>query len=136
MKLSLAICATTLALCPIMVSLAAGLAPVDDPEKLGFSPEHLARITSWYQARIDATDLPGAVIAIARPVRVAYLRALGYQDNARMVQMKPDAIFWIASMTKPITSVAALMLAEEGKLDIGAPVHQYLPISRLSLPKG
>ena len=53
--------------------------------------------------------------------------AVGFQDNAKTIPMKPDAIFWIASMTKPVTSVAAMMLVEEGKLDLDAPVSRYLP---------
>ena len=53
--------------------------------------------------------------------------AIGFQDNAKTIPMKPDAIFWIASMTKPVTSVAAMMLVEDGKLELDAPVSQYLP---------
>jgi CubicO group peptidase (beta-lactamase class C family) len=82
---------------------------------------------TWYQAQIDAGELPGALVAIARNDELVYLRALGYQDRARKTSMRPDAIFWIASMTKPVTSVAAMMLVEQGKLDLDAPVDQYLP---------
>jgi CubicO group peptidase (beta-lactamase class C family) len=98
-----------------------------DPSGLGFSPEHLTRIDAWYQAQVDAGALPGAVVAIARNGKVAYRRAIGYQDRDRKIPMDADAIFWIASMTKPITSVAAMMLVEEGKLDLDAPVSRYLP---------
>lgn len=98
-----------------------------NPEKLGFSSTRLAIITSWYQAQIDAGALPGAVVAIARNGKLAYLEALGTQDSDTKIRMKPDAIFWIASMTKPITSVAAMMLVEEGALNLTAPVSQYLP---------
>jgi CubicO group peptidase (beta-lactamase class C family) len=52
---------------------------------------------------------------------------VGFRDRAGTIPLKPDAIFWIASMTKPITSVAALVLVEERKLDLAAPVYQYLP---------
>jgi CubicO group peptidase (beta-lactamase class C family) len=69
----------------------------------------------------------GTVAAIARNGKVAYLRAVGFRDNAKTTPLKEDAIFWIASMTKPVTSVAAMMLVEEGKLDLAAPVYQYLP---------
>jgi CubicO group peptidase (beta-lactamase class C family) len=55
------------------------------------------------------------------------LRAIGFGDHAKTIPLQPDAIFWIASMTKPVTSVAAMMLVEEGKLDLAAPVYQYLP---------
>jgi CubicO group peptidase (beta-lactamase class C family) len=103
------------------------LAAVGNPESLGFSAARLARITSWYQARVDSRDLPGAVVAIARNGKVAYLEAIGFQDHGKQIPLKPDAIFWIASMTKPVTSVAAMILTEEGKLDLDAPVARYLP---------
>ncbi|WP_375411629.1 serine hydrolase domain-containing protein [uncultured Bradyrhizobium sp.] len=108
-------------------AFAADLTTVDNPENLGFSAARLQRIGSWYRARVDAGALPGAVVAIARNGKLAYLEAVGFQDNARTIPMKPDAIFWIASMTKPVTSVAAMMLVEEAKLDLDAPVARYLP---------
>jgi CubicO group peptidase (beta-lactamase class C family) len=101
--------------------------PTGDPESLGFSPRWLADIDRWYQAQIDAGRLPGAVVAIARNGRIAHLRAFGYQDRDKKIPMRPDSIFWIASMTKPVTSVAAMILVEGGKLDLGAPVGRYLP---------
>jgi CubicO group peptidase (beta-lactamase class C family) len=116
-----------LALCLSTAAFAGDLATVDNPENLGFSAARLQRIGSWYQARVDAGALPGAVVAIARDGKLAYLAAVGFQDNAKTIPMKPDAIFWIASMTKPVTSVAAMMLVEQGKLDLDAPVAQYLP---------
>ena len=103
------------------------VAPVDDPETLGFSSLRLARIAAWQQTQVDAGGIPGAVAAIARNGKVAYLRAVGFRDRAKTIPLQTDAIFWIASMTKPITSVAAMMLVEDGKLDLAAPVHQYLP---------
>jgi CubicO group peptidase (beta-lactamase class C family) len=102
-------------------------APVSDPEALGFSSSRLARIAMWQQAQVDAGAFSGAVSAIARNGKVAYLRAVGFHDNAKSIPLQSDAIFWIASMTKPVTSVAAMMLVEEGKLDLAAPVDQYLP---------
>jgi CubicO group peptidase (beta-lactamase class C family) len=103
------------------------VAPVDDPEALGFSSSRLARIAAWQQSQVDAGAFSGAVAAIARNGKVAYLRATGFRDRAKTIPLQPDAIFWIASMTKPVTSVAAMMLVEEGKLDLAAPVRQYLP---------
>lgn len=100
---------------------------VPDPVGAGFSPQRLARIAPWYQAQIDKGALPGAVVAIARDGKLAYLQAIGTYDRAGKIPLKPDAIFWAASMTKPVTSVAAMMLVEEGKLDLTAPVSQYLP---------
>jgi len=100
---------------------------VADHASIGFSAERLTQIGVWYQKRIDAGALPGAVVAIARDGKLAYMNAVGYQDRARTVPMRPDSIFWIASMTKPVASVAAMMLVEEGKLDLDAPVARYLP---------
>jgi CubicO group peptidase (beta-lactamase class C family) len=107
--------------------LAYDAAPVSDPRTLGFSPPRLARIATWQQMQVDAGAFSGAVAAIARNGRVAYLRAVGFRDQAKTSPLQPDAIFWIASMTKPVTSVAAMMLVEDGKLDLVAPVANYLP---------
>ncbi len=98
-----------------------------DPIGAGFSPARLARIAPWYQAEIENRAFPGAVIAIARDGKLAYLQAIGTYDRAGKVPLKPDAIFWIASMTKPVTSVAAMMLVEEGKLALTDPVSKYIP---------
>ena len=100
---------------------------VADPRGAGFSAERLARLTPWYRSQVDAGRLSGAVVAIARDGKLATLQAIGTYDRAGKVPLKPDAIFWIASMTKPVTSVAAMMLVEEGKLELEAPVAKYLP---------
>src|SRR5258708_10853525 len=114
-------------LCLSAGALAQSALSVADPASIGFSTERLTQIGAWYQKQIDAGALPGAVVAIARDGKLAYVNAIGYQDRARTVPMRPDSIFWIASMTKPVTSVAAMMLVEEGKLDLDAPVARYLP---------
>ncbi len=101
--------------------------PASNPETLGFSPSRLARIAAWQQTQVDAGAFSGAVAAIARNGKVAYLQAVGFYDHAKTRPLQPDAIFWIASMTKPVTSVAAMMLVDEGKLDLAAPVSRYLP---------
>jgi CubicO group peptidase (beta-lactamase class C family) len=102
-------------------------APVHDPKALEFSSSRLGRIAAWQQTQVDAGAFSGAVAAIARNGKVAYLQAAGYRDNAKTIPLQADAVFWIASMTKPVTSVAAMMLVEEGKLDLAAPVYRYLP---------
>ena len=71
--------------------------------------------------------VPGAVVAIAKGGKLAYLQAIGFQDRAKTIPMKTNSIFWIASMSKPVTSVAAMILVDEGKLDLDAPVARYLP---------
>jgi CubicO group peptidase (beta-lactamase class C family) len=111
----------------VLAAVAFALASMSGPEALGFSSSRLARIEAWQQAQVDAGAFSGAVAAIARNGKVAYLRAVGFRDRTRTVPLQSDAIFWIASMTNPITSVATMMLVDEGKLDLAAPVHQYLP---------
>ena len=103
------------------------VAAESDPGSLGLSAGRLARIAPWYQTQIDAGALPGGVVAIARNGKLAYLQAIGFQGRAKTIPMQPDSIFWLASMTKPVTSVAAMMLVEAGKLDLAAPVSRYLP---------
>ena len=98
-----------------------------DPVSLGFSPARLARIRAALNAEIAAQTLPGAVLAIARGGELAYFEAFGYLDPAARTSMPKDALFSIASMTKPMTSVGALMLYEEGRLMVNEPVGKYLP---------
>jgi len=104
-----------------------GLPTAKRPEDVGFSSERLNRITKLFQAEIDKGSIPGAVLLVARNGKLVYFQALGFQDREKHTPMKPDAIFRIASMTKPIASVAVMILAEEGKIDLLAPVSQYLP---------
>ena len=120
---------------PLLVAaLAAGLCasafaqqPVANPAELGFAPDRLERITKAFQGWVDDGQIPGAVVLIARKDKIAYLNVVGFRDREVKAPMAADSIFRIASMTKPIVSVGAMMLAEEGKLDIAAPVAQYLP---------
>ncbi len=108
------------------LGLAQGL-PTAKPETIGLSSTKLQRLTNAFQAEIDKGAIPGAVLLVAREGKVGYLKALGYQDREKQVPMKPNSIFWIASLTKPIASVAAMMLVEEGKLQLDDPVQRYLP---------
>jgi len=101
--------------------------PRTNPESVGLSPHRLERIGAALQADIAGGKLPGAVIAIARHGKLAYLEAFGYLDRQAEVPMPADAIFSIASMTKPLVSVAALSLYEEGRLMVNEPVGKYLP---------
>ncbi len=108
-------------------SLAEDLAPQGNPTELGFAADRLDRLTQAFQGYVESGQLPGAVVLIARKDKVAYLKAFGFRDREQKVPMTTDTIFRIASMTKPIVSVGAMILAEEGKLDIAAPVSNYLP---------
>lgn len=100
---------------------------IAEPRALGFAPERLQRIERALNAEIDAARLPGAVLAIAREGKLAYFDAFGFLDPARKTPMRSDAIFSIASMTKPLVSVGALILCEEGRLMVNEPVAKYLP---------
>ena len=101
--------------------------PIAKPEEIGLSAKQLGRITEVIRADIDKGRIPGAVMLIARDGKIGYFETLGAQDKQASTPMQKDAIFRIYSMTKPIVSVAAMMLAEEGRLHINEPVSKYLP---------
>jgi CubicO group peptidase (beta-lactamase class C family) len=101
--------------------------PLSEPRALGFVPERLQRIGAALDAEIAAGTLPGAVIAIARHGKLAYLESFGHLDPATRTPMRNDALFSIASMTKPLVTVGALMLCEEGRMLVNEPVGRYLP---------
>ena len=101
--------------------------PTAKPESVGMSSERLGRIKTTLQREIDADRMPGAVIMIARKGKLVYSEAIGFQDKAAGKPMPKDAIFRIYSMTKPLASVAAMMLVEEGRIQLTDPVSKYLP---------
>ena len=96
------------------------------PESVGMSSERLDKIGAALKAEIDAGKIPGAVVMIARHGKLVYNQSFGYRDKAANVPMTPDTIFRIHSMTKSLVSVAAMMLAEDGKLQLTGPVSKYL----------
>ena len=104
-----------------------GLPMADRPEEIGLSPERLERIRRVLRRDVERRVIPGAVMVIARGGRIGFAEACGYRDREAGAPMTMDAIFRVASMTKPVTSVAAMMLAEQGELQISAPVAEYLP---------
>src|SRR5579864_6504887 len=108
-------------------SFAQPLPMANYPEDVGFSSKRLETTREVFKADVDAKRLPGAVLLMARNGKIAFYDVVGFQDRATQTPMKKDSIFRIASMSKPITTVAAMILAEEDKLDIAAPVAQYLP---------
>jgi CubicO group peptidase (beta-lactamase class C family) len=118
--------ASTLAFVSLSASAQQPLSKTN-PSQLGFFPDRLERVTQTFQDFVDRGMLPGAVILISRNDEIAYFQTFGFRDREQKVPMTKDTIFRIASMTKPIVSVGAMMLAEEGKLDFGAPVSKYLP---------
>ncbi len=96
-------------------------------EHAGLLPDRAARLLSVLQSEIDSKRLPGAVAMIVRHGKVALFESLGQQNPADASSMALDSIFRIYSMTKPIVSVAVLMLMEQGKLQLSDPVSKYLP---------
>ena len=97
------------------------------PEEVGFSSERLQRIRAAVQRHIDAKDFGGAVTLVARRGKVVHFEAQGLMDLETKTSMRTDALFRMASMTKPITAVAVLMMMEEGKLVLSDPVSKYIP---------
>ena len=106
---------------------ASGLPKAECPEQVGLSSARLERAAEVIRRDVERKLIPGAVLMIARGGRIGYAEAFGLRDREAAAPMTLDAIFRIASMTKPMTSVAAMMLAEEGRLEIAAPVAGYLP---------
>src|SRR5207248_3229356 len=104
-----------------------GLPRAECPEQVGLSSARLERAAGVIRHDVERRLIPGAVLLIARGGRVGYAEAFGCRDREAGAPMALDSIFRVASMTKPITSVAAMMLAEEGSLEIAAPVADYLP---------
>jgi CubicO group peptidase (beta-lactamase class C family) len=104
-----------------------GLPKVKRPKQVGLSSGRLERVSAALREDVDRGLIPGAVLVIARGGQIGYAEAFGWRDREKKAPMGLDAIFRVASMTKPVTSVAAMMLAEEGKLQIAAPVADYLP---------
>ena len=97
------------------------------PHASGMSPERLERVTAVLDKYIDAGVLAGAVSLIYRHGEIAHLRARGFRDADARTPMQRDTIFGSASMTKPITAVATMMLVEEGKIRLDVPVDRWLP---------
>ena len=127
MKFRSLICMSAVATCIAFSAFAEGLPKANHPEEVGFSSERLKRLTDAFQADVDKGAIPGAVVLVARNGKVAYLEALGFQNREKKTPMGADAIFRIASMSKEITSVAIMMLVEEGKIQLFDPVSVYLP---------
>jgi CubicO group peptidase (beta-lactamase class C family) len=112
----------------LLLLAAADPLPRQPPDALGVSSARLARIGQVLKQEIAEGRMPGAVVAIARRGKLIYHEAFGYLDKAAGTPMPRDAIFSIASMTKPLTGVATLILQEEGKLHLAEPASKYLPV--------
>jgi len=117
-----AVLLSSLTLCAAPDSLS-----VAKPETVGLSSARLERLAQAIKQDVDRGRMPGAVVAIARKGKLAYYESFGFVDKAAGMPMPKDAIFALASMTKPMVAVAALMLAEQGELLLNDPIGNYLP---------
>ena len=109
------------------ISAALAQSPVMRPKEAGFTTEGLARIDAYLKNEIETNKIAGAIIMIQRKGETAYFNSFGIRDPGTKEPMTPDTIFRIYSMSKPITTVAAMMLVEEGKLLLDEPVSKYIP---------
>jgi CubicO group peptidase (beta-lactamase class C family) len=105
----------------------AALSAAPSPDAAGFSAARLKRLDAALRADVDAGAIPGAVVLVMRSGRLAFFESFGYADRTTHRPMQLGSVFRIASLTKPITVVAALMLLEQGKLLLTDPVSRYLP---------
>jgi CubicO group peptidase (beta-lactamase class C family) len=98
-----------------------------DPSRIGLSEDRLERVSEWLEQQIESQRLAGASVLIARHGDVGYFRAAGFADVEQSKPFNEDTLVRIFSMTKPITSVAAMMLYEQGRFQLDDPVAKYLP---------
>ena len=101
--------------------------PRTKPEQVGLSSERLEHLSRVLRNEIEKGKFPGAVALVARKGRIAYLESFGVRDPETRTPMTKDTIFRIYSMTKPVTSVAVMMLQEEGRLVLTDPISKFLP---------
>ena len=112
--------------CSAAVLGAQGL-PATSPESVGMSTQRLGRISAAFKQQIDNGNLPGVVVMVARKGRLVYTDAIGFQNKEAGMPLSKDAIFRIYSMTKPLVSVAAMMLVEDGKMQLNDAASKFLP---------
>jgi len=126
----------TMAAVPLTMAL---VPTAPKPEEVGLSSERLQRIHEAVQRHIDAKDVSGAVTLVARKGRLAHLEAHGLMDIESRKPMPKDGIFRLASMSKPITGAAVMMLVEDGKIRLNDPVSRFIPefrnLNKVAVPK-
>ena len=116
----------------IVTALLIGYAWADDgmriyPPDAVFSPQKLERITDYFRAEVANDKISGAIVLVQRHGKQAYFKSFGKIDVTTGEPMNPEAIFRLFSMTKPVTSVAAMLLVDDGKLKLDDPVSKYIP---------
>jgi CubicO group peptidase (beta-lactamase class C family) len=98
-----------------------------DPQQAGFSAEGLKRVGAYFENEVATGKLPGAIVLIQQHGKPVYFETFGFRDVAAHTPMTKDAIFRIYSMSKPITSVAVMMLVDDGKIALNDPLSKYIP---------
>jgi CubicO group peptidase (beta-lactamase class C family) len=123
----------------IAAQAAAGTLPRAKPEDVGMSSERLARVHDAVHKAIEAGEVAGVVTLVARRGKIVHFEAEGFADIATKTPMRTDNIFRLASMGKPITAVAIMVLVEEGKIRLTDPVAEYIPefkgLTKVAVPK-
>src|SRR6201994_531654 len=99
----------------------------DIPAGAHFNPQKLEKIGEFFKNEVATGKIPGAIVLIEQHGKPVYHEFFGVRDPATKLPMTDDTIFRIFSMTKPITSVAAMMLIDQGKLKLDDPVEKYIP---------
>ena len=127
MALVRAVAVAALAFAVALPVAAQGIPKAQSPEEVGFLATRLKRLSDRINEGVQKGELPGAVVLIARNGKIVMFDAFGFRDREAKAPMTTDAIFRIASMTKPIVSVAAMILVEEGKLSLADRVSKYIP---------
>jgi CubicO group peptidase (beta-lactamase class C family) len=101
--------------------------PLVSPDQVGLSAARLSRISSWMKGWVDSGRLPGMTACVMRKGELAFAESYGRADMERNKPMRPDTIFRIYSMTKPLTSTAIMMLYEEGRFQLDDPISRFIP---------
>lgn len=118
----------SIALFSLFFSLGASKPPaISSPSEAGLSAERLERVSFWLDDMLSQGKMAGSVTFIARKGKLAHFEARGFADIEAERPMEKDTIFALASMTKPVTAVAVLMLVEEGKILLSDPVEKFIP---------
>ena len=112
---------------PVVLPITAAPVAKVKPEEVGMSSERLLRIDQMLERRIAAGQMTGAVAIVARKGKIVHLTAKGVMDLESKQPVTPATMFRVASMTKPVTSVAVMMMIEEGKIRLNDPVSRYIP---------
>ncbi len=123
-SLLLLCCITTIVFAAIA---GAQVLPAAKPESVGLSTERLQNISTVFRKHVDQEVLPGVTFMVARNGKLVYSDAIGARNVAKRLPMTQDSIFRIYSMSKPLVSVAAMMLIEDGALQLTDPVSKFLP---------